>query len=105
MVTLSFEMVIFILNISIVNLFKQSNEVALFLPFSATYGVGGAPGRTANIHFQFRRFENAVIIIKSRTGLEKHKKLKVRTIQFLLWTKKYSFFIHMSIVQRYKAML
>ena len=55
-------MVIFILNISIVNLFKQSNEVALFLPFSATYGVGGAPGRTANIHFQFRRFENAVSI-------------------------------------------
>ena len=53
-------MVVFILNISIVNLFKQSNEVALFLPFSATYGVGGAPGRTANIHFQFRRFENAV---------------------------------------------
>ena len=57
-------MVIFILNISIVNLFKQSNEVALFLPFSATYGVGGAPGRTANIHFQFRRFENAVFINK-----------------------------------------
>ena len=64
MVTLSFEMVIFILNISIVNLFKQSNEVALFLPFSATYGVGGAPGRTANIHFQFRRFENAVYLIQ-----------------------------------------
>ena len=56
-------MVVFILNISIVNLFKQSNEVALFLPFSATYGVGGAPGRTANIHFQFRRFENAVRIL------------------------------------------
>ena len=64
-------MVIFILNISIVNLFKQSNEVALFLPFSATYGVGGAPGRTANIHFQFRRFENAVVDVYTKCRLRR----------------------------------